>query len=98
MRAVLLWEVVLVVEVAVAVIVEAVLVVEILAVLEVLVLVVQIRPDEPSNIPPLYAVEVTHASPQSVCANDDAPANISSMSATLDTSHPERSLLNNDAE
>ena len=57
----------------------------------------QICPDEPSNILSLSAVEVSHA-PQSACANDDAPANISSMSATLDTSHSERSLLNNDAE
>ena len=65
---------------------------------EMLVLVVvQIRPDEPSNIPPLYAVEVIHT-PQSVCANDDASSNMSSMSVTLDTSHLERSLLNDDAE
>ena len=40
--------------------------------------VVQIRPNEPTNIPSLSAVEVSHA-PQSVCAKDDAPENISSM-------------------
>ena len=39
---------------------------------EVVVLVMQIRPDEPSNILTLSAVEVLH-DPQSVCAKDDAP-------------------------
>ena len=64
---------------------------------EVLVLVVvQIRPDEPSNIPSLSAVEVIHT-PQSVCAKDDAPLNICSMLATLDTSHLEISPLKDDA-
>ena len=69
------------------------------AVLEVVLLppVVQIRPDEPSNIPSLSAVEVSHA-PQSVCAKDDAPENISFMLATLDTSHLDMSPLNDDAE
>ena len=76
---------------------EAVLPLEIVGVVEVRVLVPQIRPDEPSNIPSLSAVEVYHA-PQSVCAKDDAPENISSMLVTLDTSHLERSLLNDDAE
>ena len=61
------------------------------------VLVVQIRPDDPSNIPFLSAVEVCHA-PQSVCVNDVAPENISSMLVTLNTSHSERSVLNDDAE
>ena len=56
----------------------------------------QIRPDEPSNIPSLSAFEVNQA-PQSVCANDDAPWNIPAMLATLDTSHLERSMLNDDA-
>ena len=32
----------------------------------------QSRPDEPSNIPSFFAVEVYHA-PQSVCVKDDAP-------------------------
>ena len=64
----------------------------------VLVVVVQIFPDEPSNIPYLSAVEVSHASPQSVCEKDAAPENMSVMSATLDTSHLEMSQLNDDAE
>ena len=77
---------------------EVVLLLEVVVVVEILVLVVvQIRPGEPSNIPPLYAVEVPHT-PQSVCANDDASSNMSSMSVTLDTSHLERSLLNDEAE
>merc|ERR1711862_584988 len=46
----------------------------------------QIRPDEPSNMASLFAVESNHA-PQSVRANDEAPLNISAMSVTLDTSH-----------
>ena len=65
---------------------------------EVLVLVVvQSRPGEPSNIPFLYALDVTHV-PQSVCAKDDALENMSHMFVTQDTSHLERSLLNDDAE
>ena len=60
-------------------------------------LVVQIRPDESSSIPSLFAVEVSQG-PQSVCANDDAPENMAYMVVTLDTSHFERSPLNNDAE
>ena len=66
-------------------------------VVEVLILMVQIRPDDPVNIPSFFAVEVSQA-PQSVCAKDDAPENISFMPVTLDTSHLEMSLLNNDAE
>ena len=58
----------------------------------------QIRPDEPSNIETFSAVEVTHASPQSVCVKDDAPANMKFIWVTLDTSHLERSLLNDNAE
>ena len=57
----------------------------------------QSRPDDPSNIPSLFAVEVDHA-PQSVCAKDDAPENISFMLVTLDTSQLEMSLLNNSAQ
>ena len=53
----------------------------------VLALLMQIRPDEPSNIPSVSAVEVTHASPQRFCAKDDAPENICSMVVTLETSH-----------
>ena len=75
--------------------VEAV-VVEVVAV-EVLVLVVQSRSDKSSNISVLTAVEVLHA-PQRVCVKDDAPENILSMLATLDTSHLEISTLNDDAE
>ena len=52
----------------------------------------QIRPDEPSNIPSLFAVEVSHA-PQSVRAKDEARLNILHMLVTLDTSHFERSAL-----
>ena len=55
--------------------------------------VVQICPDEPSNIPSLFAVEVLHL-PQSVCVKDGAPENISFMLVTLDTSHLERSPVN----
>ena len=66
-------------------------------VVEVLVLVVPCRPDEPPNISVLDAVEVIHV-PQSVCANDEASTNMSSMLVTLDTSHLERSMLNDDAE
>ena len=57
----------------------------------------QICPDEPSNILSLSAVEVSHA-PQSACAKDDAPKNMTFMLVTLDTSHLEISLLNDDAE
>ena len=67
-------------------------------VVEVLVLPVQIRPDDPSNIPSLFAVEVSHASPQSVCAKDDAPLNISHIMITPDTFQLERSASNDDAE
>ena len=52
----------------------------------------QTSPDESSNMASLSAVEVTHA-PQSVCANNEAPLNISTMLVTLDTSHSERSAL-----
>ena len=65
---------------------------------EVLVLViVQIRPGEPSNMFCFSAVEVLH-SPQSVCVNDDALLNMPIMVVTLDTSHLETSPLNDDAE
>ena len=40
----------------------------------------------------LSAVEFTHA-PQSDCANNEAPLNISTMLITLDTSHFEMSAL-----
>ena len=50
------------------------------------VVVLQIRPDEPVNIPSLVTVEEYHA-PQRVCENDDAPENIFSISVTRDTSH-----------
>ena len=63
----------------------------------VLLMEVQSRPDEPSNISSFSAVEVRHA-PQSVWANDDALLNIKLMRVTLDTSHFERSPLNDVAE
>ena len=59
-------------------------------------LVEQIRPDDPLNIPVLSAVEVCHA-PQRVCLNDDALENMSFMLVTLDTSHLAMSQLNFDA-
>ena len=59
----------------------------VVVVVEVLVLVVvQIRPGEPLNIPSLSAVEVSHA-PQSDWSKSDAKRNIKLMSVTLDTSH-----------
>ena len=73
-----------------------VLLLEVAAVVEVLLLDAQIRPDEPSNIPSLFAVEVSHA-PQSVCAKEEAPWNIFCMLITLATSHLEMSPLNDDA-
>ena len=60
------------------------------------VLVMQIRPDEPSNIASLFAAEVRHE-PQTFCAKDDAPENIFCMWITLATSHFEMSQLNDDA-
>ena len=69
----------LLLEEVVATVVEVTVVVEALAI-------AHIWPGEPSNIPSLSAVEVTHA-PQSVCAKDDAPLNISAIDITPDTSH-----------
>ena len=72
--------------------------VAVVVLVEVLVLVVaQSRPDEPSNISVLTAVEVIHT-PQSVCANDDAEWNMKPISVTLDTSHVDMSPLNKEAE
>ena len=59
--------------------------------------VVQIRPNESTNIPSLSAVEVSHA-PQSACEKDDAPAKVCVMLATMDTSQLDMSPLNDDAE
>ena len=73
--------------VRIRVFIQVVLLVEVVVVAKVLILVVQIRPDESSNIPFLSAVEVTHASPHRFCAKDDAPENICSMVVTLETSH-----------
>ena len=70
---------------------------EVASLLEVLVSGVQICPDDLSNIAFLSAVDVSHT-PQSVCENDEAEWNIKPMSVALDTSHLERSLLNDDAE
>ena len=81
------------------VVIQILLLAEVIVVVEVLVVGLQIRPDEPTNIPsvPVFAVEEYH-SPQSVCAKDDAPLNISSMFITLPTCHLDISLLNDDAE
>ena len=86
---VVLLEVVVGVEVVVLVVEVVDLVVE--------VVVLQIRADEKANIPSFFAFEAYHA-PQSVCANDDAPENISSIVVTLDTSHLEISPLNDGAK
>merc|ERR1719201_2903730 len=56
-----------------------------------------IFPDEPENMPDLpLAVDLTHA-PQSVWEKDFAPWNMESILVTLDTSHLERSALNDEA-
>ena len=57
-----------------------------------------VRPDEPSNIPSFFAAMFVLHVPERVCANDDAPEKISAMLVTLDTSHSERSRLNDGAE
>ena len=57
----------------------------------------QISPPESSNIRSWSALECIHA-PQRVCENFDASSNIWFISVTLDTSHFERSPLNDDAE
>ena len=76
---------------------EVVLLPEVVVVVEVLVLAVQkSRPDEPSNISVLSAVEVIHM-PQSVCVNDEAEWNMKPMSLTLNTSHLDMPPLNEDA-
>ena len=72
-------------------------VVEPVVVMDVLVLVLQIRPRDPSNIVFLSAAEMPHL-PQRVCAKDDAPENIFTMLPTLETSQLEMSPLNDDAE
>ena len=86
-----------IVRVRVRAVMKIILRLEVVVVVGVIVLVVQIPPEELSNISVLSAVEVYHA-PQSVCVKDDAPLNISAILVTLDTSHLERSPLNNDAE
>ena len=56
-----------------------------------------IFPDEPENMPDLpLAVDFCHA-PQSVWEKAFAPWNMKSILVTLDTSHLERSPLNDDA-
>ena len=66
-------------------------------VVEVIALVLQISPGESSNISVLSALEVLHE-PHSVCEKDAAEANMRAMLVTLDTSHLEMSLLNDEAE
>ena len=53
-----------------------------------------IDPDDPSNIESMFAVEWTHAAPQSLRVKSVAPKNIPCMSFTLETSHLDRSTLN----
>ena len=53
-----------------------------------------IDPDEPSNIDVCFAVEWTQANPQSLRLKSVAPKNMPCMSFTLDTSHFDRSPLN----
>ena len=60
-------------------------------------LLLQIFPDEPSNIAVLSALEVNHA-PQSVWEKDDAEENMRTILVTLDTFHLDMSLLNEVAE
>ena len=56
-----------------------------------------IDPDDPSNITACFALELIHAKPQSLRLKSVAPKNILRMSFTFDTSHFERSPLNDDA-
>ena len=61
---------------------------------------VPIFPGDPSNMCPRFP-PLIHAIihlPQSVCLNDNADWNMLSMLPTLDTSHLDRSPLNDDAE
>ena len=60
-------------------------------------LVMQILPDDPTNISVLLAVEVSHL-PQSDCEKKCASWNMLCISVTLETSHLEISQLNDDAE
>ena len=74
---VVIFAVVVMIVVILAVVVMIVLVGVVSVAVEVVVVVVvvvgaQIRPGEPSNIRALSAAEVSHASPQSVCAKDEA--------------------------
>ena len=68
-------EVILLSEEVVVRVAEKVVVIAVVMVVDVLAMIVQIRPDDPSNIPALSAVEVSHA-PQSVCAKDEASLNM----------------------
>ena len=56
----------------------------------------QSRPEDPTNISVISALEVVHA-PQSECEKDDAPLNMRFALVKLDTSHLEISMLNDDA-
>ena len=60
--------------------------------------VLDIDPNEPSNITVFFAVEWTHAYPQSFRVNNIAPRNMESMLVTLDTSQREMSQLNEIAD
>ena len=53
-----------------------------------------IEPSEPANILSLDAFEKPHVAPQSFCLKEDAPWNMESILLTLDTSHFDRSPLN----
>ena len=53
-----------------------------------------IDPDVPLNMANFFAIEKTHAPPQSFRLKNVAPQNMPYMSFTLDTSHFARSPLN----
>ena len=78
-------------------VVEVLLLLEVSVVIKESILLGHSRPGDFLNISNLFAVEVTHT-PLSVCSKDDVPENIITMSVTLETSHLERSPLNDDAE
>ena len=56
-----------------------------------------IDPEEPANILVFVAFEWTHAPPQSLRLKTVAPPNMPDISYTFDTSHFDRSPLNDDA-
>ena len=81
---------VVVVDLVVVVVVVIVVVVVMAAVVG---MILHMDPDDPLNISFVLTLKFAHASPQRVCVNDVAPANICFMLVALDTSHLETSLL-----